>query len=143
VLARKGPVAALNVRKHTRSASPRPRLRFAGVAALNDYEKALAEYNITEGEARLYLQWQITLVSFIDVRFNPEVQLKDSKIQDYDNSTDLPDWRLNRWLARKGPAAALNIRKQTRSASPRPGLRFAGVYLRRQTRIRFHAKVLQ
>jgi hypothetical protein len=132
LLAHKGPVAALNVRKHTRSASPRPRLRFAGVASLDVYEKALAEYNITEGEARLYLQWQITLVSFIDVRFNPEVQLKD---------TDLPDWRLDRWLARKGPAAALTIRKQTRSASPRPGLRFAGVYSGGQTRIRIHAKV--
>ena len=61
--------------------------------ALEAYEKALAEYNITDGEVRLQLQWQITLVSFIDVRFGPEVRLKDSEIQDYYNSTYLPDWR--------------------------------------------------
>jgi hypothetical protein len=62
------------------------------------YEKALAEYNITDSEARLQLQRQITLVSFIDVRFGPEVQLKDAGIQDYYNSTYPPDGRLDRWL---------------------------------------------
>jgi hypothetical protein len=35
-----------------------------------------------------------------------------------------------RSLARKGPVAALTVHKQTGRASPRPRLRFAGVYLR-------------
>jgi len=62
------------------------------------YEKALAEYNITDSEARLQLQRQITLVSFIDVRFGPEVQLKDAGIQGHYNSTYPPDWPLDRRL---------------------------------------------
>jgi hypothetical protein len=62
---------------------------------LEAYENALAEYNITDGDARLPLQRQITPVSFIDVRFGPKVQLKDSEIQDHYNSTYLPDCRLD------------------------------------------------
>lgn len=59
------------------------------------YENALAGYNITDGDARLPLQRQITPVSFIDVRFGAKVQLKDSGIQDNDNSTDPLDCRLD------------------------------------------------
>jgi hypothetical protein len=62
---------------------------------LEAYENALAEYNITDGDARLPLQRHITPVSLIDVRFGPKVQLKDSEIQDHDNSTYLPDCRLD------------------------------------------------
>jgi hypothetical protein len=80
---------------------------------LEAYENALAEYNITDGDARLPLQRQITPVSFIDVRFGPKVQLKDSAIQDDDNSTHLPDCRLDLGEAR------------------------------RQSRVRFHAEAFQ
>jgi hypothetical protein len=77
---------------------------------LEAYENALAEYNITDGDARLPLQRHITPVSLIDVRFGPKVQLKDSEIQDHDNSTYLPDCRLDLGEARRQSRVRLNTK---------------------------------
>jgi hypothetical protein len=107
------------------------------------YEKALAEYNITDGEVRLQLQWQMTLVSFIDVRFSPEVQLKDSKIQDYYNSTYLPDWRKNNTGTPPLDDARTEIESILTAQRTETALdRWLG-QTRRQSRIRFHAEVFQ
>jgi hypothetical protein len=108
------------------------------------YEKALAEYNITDEEVRLQLQWQITLVSFIDVRFGPEVQLKDSEIQDYYNSTYLPDWRKNNTGV---PPSLDDARPEIESILTAQRTetaldRWLG-QARRQSRVRFHAEVFQ
>jgi hypothetical protein len=77
---------------------------------LEAYENALAEYNITDGDARLPLQRHITPVSLIDIRFGPKVQLKDSAIRDDDNSTHLPDCRLDLGEARRQSRVRLNTK---------------------------------
>ena len=108
------------------------------------YEKALAEYNITDGEVRLQLQWEMTLVSFIDVRFGPEVQLKDSEIQDYYNSTYLPDWaKHNTGMPPSLDDARTEIESILTAQRTEAALdRWLG-QTRRQSRIRFHAEVFQ
>jgi hypothetical protein len=47
------------------------------------FERALAEYRITEQDFKKQLLWQGTFVSFLDVRFRPGVQVTDQEIQDY------------------------------------------------------------
>jgi hypothetical protein len=108
------------------------------------YEKGLAEYNITDGEVRLQLQWQMTLVSFIDVRFSPEVQLKDSEIEDYYNSTYLPDWHKNNTgMPPSLDDARAEIESILTAQRTETALdRWLG-QTRRQSRIRFHAEVFQ
>lgn len=48
-----------------------------------DFQRSLAEYGITEQDVRDELLWQRTLLSFLDVRFRPAVQVSDKEIQDY------------------------------------------------------------
>jgi len=48
-----------------------------------DFQRSLAEYGITEQDVRDALLWQRTLLSFLDVRFRPSVQVSDKEIQDY------------------------------------------------------------
>jgi hypothetical protein len=48
-----------------------------------DFQHSLAEYGITEQDVRDELLWQRTLLSFLDVRFRPSVQVSDKEIQDY------------------------------------------------------------
>jgi hypothetical protein len=47
------------------------------------YRAALAEYGTTEQGVLNELIWQRTLLSYIDVRFRPAVQVSDQEIQDY------------------------------------------------------------
>jgi hypothetical protein len=47
------------------------------------YTAALAQYGITEQGVLNELIWQRTLLSYIDVRFRPAVQVSDQEIQDY------------------------------------------------------------
>jgi hypothetical protein len=47
------------------------------------YQRALTEYGITEQDVVNELLWQRTLLSYIDVRFRPSVQVSDQEIQDY------------------------------------------------------------
>jgi hypothetical protein len=48
-----------------------------------DYQRALAEYGITDDDVKRALLWQRTLLEFIEVRFRPGVQVTDQQIQDY------------------------------------------------------------
>lgn len=48
-----------------------------------DYQRALQEAGITEQDLKDELRWQVTLLSFIDVRFRPGVQVTEQEIQDY------------------------------------------------------------
>jgi hypothetical protein len=55
-----------------------------------DFQRALTEYGITEQDVRDELLWQRTLLSFLDVRFRPSVQVSDKEIQDYFDKTVQP-----------------------------------------------------
>jgi peptidyl-prolyl cis-trans isomerase SurA len=55
-----------------------------------DFQRALAEYGITEQDVRDELLWQRTLLSFLDVRFRPSVQVSDKEIEDYFEKTVKP-----------------------------------------------------
>jgi peptidyl-prolyl cis-trans isomerase SurA len=55
-----------------------------------DFQRSLAEYGITEQDVRDELLWQRTLLSFLDVRFRPSVQVSDKEIQDYFEKSVLP-----------------------------------------------------
>jgi hypothetical protein len=47
------------------------------------YKKALAKYQVKDNEVQEALEWQATLLEFIDMRFRPGVQLPESELQDY------------------------------------------------------------
>jgi hypothetical protein len=51
------------------------------------FQRSLAEYGITEQDVRDELLWQRTLLSFLDVRFRPSVQVSDKDMQDYFEKT--------------------------------------------------------
>jgi peptidyl-prolyl cis-trans isomerase SurA len=55
-----------------------------------DFQRALAQYGITEQDVRDELLWQRTLLSFLDVRFRPSVQVSDKEIEDYFTKTVKP-----------------------------------------------------
>jgi peptidyl-prolyl cis-trans isomerase SurA len=54
--------------------------RFGNDAA---YRRALAEYGVDEDDLKARLRWQLMLVSFIDVRFRPGIQIGDEEIRKY------------------------------------------------------------
>jgi peptidyl-prolyl cis-trans isomerase SurA len=56
----------------------------------DQFPRTLSEYGITEQEVRDELLWQRTLLSFLDVRFRPSVQVSDKEIEDYFEKTVLP-----------------------------------------------------
>ncbi|MGP8243993.1 MAG: hypothetical protein ACLQVN_05690 [Bryobacteraceae bacterium] len=60
---------------------------FASDAA---YRQALADAGITEQDLKDELIWQRTLLSYIQVRFQPTVQVSDQDIQDYFDQTVAP-----------------------------------------------------
>lgn len=74
---------------------------FADEAA---YKTALASYGLTEHDLMNELIWQRTLLSYIDVRFRPAVQVTDQEIQDYFTNTVEPAAD----AAHPGHAATLN-----------------------------------
>lgn len=48
-----------------------------------DYQRALAEYQITDEDVKEALEWQATLLEFVYVRFRPGVQIPESDLKDY------------------------------------------------------------
>ena len=77
------------------NANPEPlmegiRKRYPDAAA---YQAALTGYGITEDELRKQLQWQITLLQFVDVRFRPGVQVADADIHEYYEKQFIPEWK--------------------------------------------------
>jgi hypothetical protein len=56
------------------------------------FEQALAKYGLTEDELRLQLQWQGTLIPFIDTRFKPGIQIPEADIKAYYEKHFVPQW---------------------------------------------------
>jgi peptidyl-prolyl cis-trans isomerase SurA len=69
-----------------------------------DFQRSLTEDGITEQDVRDELLWQRTLLSFLDVRFRPSVQVSDKDIQDYFEKSVLPAAQ----AAHKGTAISLD-----------------------------------
>jgi hypothetical protein len=57
------------------------------------YQTALGEYGVTEDDLKKQMQWQMTLLLFIDVRFRPGIQVPESEMRDYFEKTYLPEWQ--------------------------------------------------
>jgi len=47
------------------------------------YQKKLQEYGITEDALKARLQWQLTLLRFVDYRFRPGIQISDADEKTY------------------------------------------------------------
>jgi hypothetical protein len=48
-----------------------------------EYKQAITRYGITDADVREALEWQATLLDFIEQRFRPGVQIPESEIRDY------------------------------------------------------------
>lgn len=57
------------------------------------YRQALEQYEVTEEDLLDQLQWQVTLLRFIEFRFRPGVQVPTEDITAYYEETFLPSWR--------------------------------------------------
>ena len=55
--------------------------RFGGEDAV--YRKALAQSNVNEAELIDSVRWQLAILSFIEFRFRPGVQIPEEEIRDY------------------------------------------------------------
>lgn len=49
------------------------------------FDQALHHYGVAEIDLRTQLQWQLTILSFIDIRFKPAVLVSDEEIEKYYN----------------------------------------------------------
>jgi hypothetical protein len=66
------------------------RQRFPDEAA---YRKELDTYQITEDELKEQLKWQMTLLSFIEVRFRPGIQVPEAETREYYENQYLAEWK--------------------------------------------------
>jgi hypothetical protein len=81
------------------------RQRFKTRAA---FDAALRRYGFTEVDLRTLVQWQLTILSFINIRFKPAVLVTDEEIQKYYNDHAAA-------LAREHPGKSLDdLREQIR-----------------------------
>lgn len=48
-----------------------------------EYQQAVARYGISDADVRKALEWQVTLLEFVDVRFRPGIQIPPSEIREY------------------------------------------------------------
>jgi hypothetical protein len=58
-------------------------LRMSRYSSSDEFQKALADYGITEQDVTDELLRQLTLLRFIEVRFRPAVHVSDQEIQEY------------------------------------------------------------
>jgi hypothetical protein len=49
----------------------------------SEYARALKEYGITDEDIRQAIEWQLTLLEFVSVRFRPGIQLTEADLKDY------------------------------------------------------------
>jgi len=56
----------------------------------DEYRRALAEYGITEADAKEQLHWQRTFASFVSLRFRAAVQVTDQDVEEYFDKTVAP-----------------------------------------------------
>lgn len=109
-----------------------------------DYQRALAEYGITDQDFRDELLWERTLEFFIEARFRPGVQVTDKEIQDYFEKTVKPAAE----AAHPGtPVELEDYRDQIETVLAGPQVtEAANAWLenaRRRTEIVFHDEVFQ
>ncbi len=57
-----------------------------------EFQADLQRHGITEDELRRHLWWQLTLLSYIDFRFRPSVQVPESEITQYYDKK-LAEWK--------------------------------------------------
>jgi hypothetical protein len=62
----------------------------------DEYRRALAEYGITEADAREQLHWQRTWMGFVGLRFRSAEQINDREVEDYFNKAVAPAARAAR-----------------------------------------------
>jgi hypothetical protein len=55
----------------------------AGYSGESQYQDALKDYGIDEASLRGSLEWQMTLMQFIDFRFRPGIQVPEADMQTY------------------------------------------------------------
>ena len=55
----------------------------ARFGSAGEYERALANYGITDAEVKAALDWQAMLLEFVEVRFRPAVQVPETEIRQY------------------------------------------------------------
>jgi hypothetical protein len=66
------------------------------------FRKFLSQHNLTVQDVRDYLQWQESLLKFIELRFRPAVQVTAEDVEKYYRETVLPQ------AGSKGRAPELN-----------------------------------
>ncbi|MFN3324871.1 MAG: hypothetical protein ACK5AZ_15345 [Bryobacteraceae bacterium] len=69
------------------------RLKQSRFAGDEEFQRALAEYRITEEDLREQLLWQLSVLRFIDFRFRPGVQVTEDEMRSYYNQEFLPRWK--------------------------------------------------
>jgi hypothetical protein len=109
-----------------------------------DYQRALAQYGITDQDFRDELLWQRTVLSFIEVRFEASVQVTEKEISDYFEKTTKPAFE----TAHPGQTAQLeDYRSQIeRQLAAERADRQMETWLsgaRRRTQIAIHPEVLR
>lgn len=56
----------------------------------DEFSQALTEYGITDEEVRKAIEWQATLLEFVEVRFRPGIQIPESELKEYYESEFSP-----------------------------------------------------
>jgi len=56
-----------------------------------DFQKALQRYGFTEEDLKREVQWQLTVIRFIDFRFRPGVQVSDEEVAEF-YKKEFPQW---------------------------------------------------
>lgn len=66
------------------------KLNFANDA---EYRRALAEHGLTDEQVKKHLEWQNTLLAFIDARFSPGIQITEAEARNYYESEFMNEWK--------------------------------------------------
>lgn len=61
----------------------------------NAYERSLAEAALDEATLREHLQWQLTVIRFVDLRFRPAVRFTEEEIESFYNGAFSEEWKRN------------------------------------------------
>ena len=61
-------------------------------SAMKDFAPSLAASHLTEAIVAKHLQWQVTLLRFVDYRFKPSVEVTESDLKDF-YSTQVKEWQ--------------------------------------------------
>lgn len=115
-----------------------------GFATEAEYRKALADYGLSPERVQRHIDWQNTLISFIDARFRPGIQVTEEEARAYYKSEYLPAWaKSNTGAPPSFEAARSDIEETLLGQRANQALdRWIG-QTRTQTRIRFRPEVFR